>query len=167
MADMGLPAAFYSGSFDPPTLGHLDIICRALCLFPRLVIGVGTHHGKSPLFSPAERVEMLRDALSAESLASAEIVTFDGLVVEAARQHGTTAIVRGIRDAADLAYEMQMAGMNGTMAPGITTLFLPALPGHAHIAATFVRQIAGMGGDVSSFVPPAVAARLAAKFPPP
>jgi len=160
-------AAFYSGTFDPPTVGHLDIIERALSLFDRLVVGIGLHHGKSPMFSAEERAAMLRDALAESAGADrVDIVLFDGLAVKAARVNGASVIIRGVRDATDFAYEMQMAGMNGTMEPGISTIFFPAAPAHTHIAATFVRQIALMGGDVTPFVPPAVKARLSAKFPP-
>ena len=154
---------FYAGSFDPVTLGHLDLIERASRLFDRVVVGVGVHHGKEPLFTGAERVSLLRDEIARLGLAgsgAAEVVTFDNLVVDAARAHGASAILRGIRDATDFDYEMQMTGMNGALAPGLDTIFLPASGAHRHIAATFVRQIARMGGDVTAFVPPAVAARL-------
>ncbi len=160
-------AIFYAGSFDPVTLGHLDLIGRAARLFDRVVIGVGVHHGKKPLFTDQERVELLRDEvakLPSASPANIEIVTFNNLVVDAARGHGASAILRGLRDATDFDYEMQMAGMNGTLAPDIDTVFLPAAGKHRHIAATFVRQIAQMGGDVTAFVPPAVAARLKHKL---
>jgi pantetheine-phosphate adenylyltransferase len=153
---------FYAGSFDPVTFGHLDLVERAARLFDRVVIGVGVHHGKMPLFSDSERIEMLRDevALLGAAGAAIDIVTFDNLVVDAARAHGAGAILRGIRDTTDYNYEMQMVGMNGAIAPTLETIFLPAAGKHRHIAATFVRQIAQMGGDVSSFVPPRVAARL-------
>jgi pantetheine-phosphate adenylyltransferase len=153
---------FYAGSFDPVTFGHLDLIERAARLFDRVVIGVGVHHGKKPLFSDSERIEMLRDEVAALGAAGAaiDIVTFDNLVVDAARGAGAGAILRGIRDTTDYNYEMQMVGMNGAIAPMLETIFLPAAGKHRHIAATFVRQIAAMGGDVSSFVPPRVAARL-------
>ncbi|MGB0086364.1 MAG: pantetheine-phosphate adenylyltransferase, partial [Rhodomicrobiaceae bacterium] len=146
---------FYSGSFDPVTLGHLDLIRRATRLFDRVVIGVGVHHGKKPWFSDQERVELLRDEIArlpAATSAQIEVVTFDNLVVDAARSHGASAILRGLRDATDFDYEMQMAGMNGTLTPSIDTVFLPAAAAHRHIAATFVRQIAQMGGDVTAFV---------------
>ena len=158
---------FYSGSFDPVTLGHLDLIRRATRLFDRVVIGVGVHHGKKPWFSDQERVELLRNEIArlpAATSAQIEVVTFDNLVVDAARSHGASAILRGLRDATDFDYEMQMAGMNGTLTPSIDTVFLPAAAAHRHIAATFVRQIAQMGGDVTAFVPPAVAARLKDKL---
>jgi len=158
---------FYAGSFDPVTFGHLDLIARAARLFDRVVVGVGVHHGKKPLFADAERVSLLRDEIARLGLAgsgAAEVVTFDNLVVDAARSHGAAAILRGIRDATDFDYEMQMTGMNGALAPGLDTVFLPASGAYRHIAATFVRQIAQMGGDVTAFVPPAVAARLREKL---
>jgi pantetheine-phosphate adenylyltransferase len=158
---------FYSGSFDPVTLGHADVITRAARLVDRLVIGVGVHPGKSPLFTPAEKLDML----AAECAAIARItgcviepVTFDGLTVTAARAHRATTIFRGLRDGTDLDYEMQMSGMNSAMMADIDTVFLPASPGVRHIAASLVKQIAQMGGDVTSFVSPSVKARLAAKI---
>jgi pantetheine-phosphate adenylyltransferase len=157
---------FYAGSFDPVTLGHLDLIARASRLFERVVVGVGVHHGKTPLFSDAERVSLLRGEIAGLGLPdphAVEVVTFDNLVVDAARAHGAAAILRGLRDATDFDYEMQMTGMNGALAPGLDTVFLPAAGPYRHIAATFVRQIAAMGGDVTPFVPSAIAARLKEK----
>ncbi len=154
---------FYPGSFDPVTLGHTDVIARACRLVDRLVIGVGTHDAKQPLFSVAERVAMLSAETAAIAKATGtaiDIATFGGLAVDAAKESGATLIVRGLRDATDFDYEMRMAGMNGAMAPGIETVFLAASPAVAHIAANLVRQIAEMGGDVSPFVSPAVAAQL-------
>jgi pantetheine-phosphate adenylyltransferase len=158
---------FYAGSFDPVTLGHLDLIQRAARIFDRVVVGVGMHHGKKPLFADDERVSLLRDEIARLGLtgsATVEVVTFDNLVVDAARSHGAAAILRGVRDATDFDYEMQMTGINGALAPGLDTVFLPASGAYRHIAATFVRQIAQMGGDVTAFVPPAVAARLKEKL---
>ncbi|MGE0628833.1 MAG: pantetheine-phosphate adenylyltransferase [Hyphomicrobiaceae bacterium] len=156
---------FYSGSFDPPTLGHVDVIARALQLVDRLVVGIGVHPGKTPLFTVDERIAMIE--AEARSVAKAgttlEVVTFDGLTVDAARRAGATVIFRGLRDSSDFDYEMQMSGMNGAMSPEIGTVFLPASPGVRHITATLVRQIALMGGDVSHFVSPSVAGQLAAK----
>jgi pantetheine-phosphate adenylyltransferase len=158
---------FYAGSFDPVTLGHTDLVERAARLFDRVVIGVGVHHGKKPLFSGDERVAMLKHEMAhiaAATGSAIDVVTFDNLVVDAARAQGATAILRGIRDTTDFNYEMQMVGMNAAIAPGLDTIFLPASPAHRHIAATFVRQIAQMGGDVTPFVPSAVAARLKEKL---
>ena len=158
---------FYSGSFDPVTLGHLDVIARSLKLVDTLVIGIGLHPGKTPLFSTAEKTEMIKAdtaAMAKKAGAKVEIVTFEGLTVDAAKDAGATAIMRGLRDGTDFDYEMQMSGMNSAMMPGIDTVFLPASPGVRHITATLVRQIAQMGGDISTFVTPAVAKRLKAKF---
>jgi pantetheine-phosphate adenylyltransferase len=157
---------FTSGSFDPVTNGHLDVIARAARMVDRLVIGIGVHPGKAPLFSPDEKTAMLKDEIAPIATATGckiDIVTFDNLTVDAAKAAGATLILRGLRDGTDLDYEMQMAGMNGTMAPDVQTVFLPASPGVRHITATLVRQIATMGGDVSAFVSPAVLKRLAAK----
>jgi pantetheine-phosphate adenylyltransferase len=157
---------FTSGSFDPVTNGHLDVIARAAHMVDRLVVGVGVHPGKSPLFSPDEKVEMLKAETAPIAKATGcgiDIVTFDNLTVDAARAASATLIFRGLRDGTDFDYEMQMAGMNGTMAPGVETVFLPASPGVRHVTGTLVRQIGLMGGDISAFVPSAVAARLKAK----
>jgi pantetheine-phosphate adenylyltransferase len=157
---------FTSGSFDPVTNGHADVIARAARMVDTLVIGVGIHPGKSPLFSTEEKVDMLRTetaAIAKRAGCRIEIVTFDTLTVDAARDAGATLIFRGLRDGTDFDYEMQMSGMNGTMAPGVDTVFLPASPNVRHITATLVRQIALMGGDVSQFVSPAVLRRLKSK----
>jgi pantetheine-phosphate adenylyltransferase len=148
--------AFYPGSFDPLTYGHLDIIVRAARIAKRLVIGVGAHHGKKPLFSVDERLQMLaseRSELTKHGISNIEIVSFDNLAVDAARTHGAGVIIRGLRDAGDFDYEMQMAGMNSGLAGDIETVFLASSPKVRHIAASLVRQIAAMGGDVSPFVP--------------
>jgi pantetheine-phosphate adenylyltransferase len=148
---------FYPGSFDPPTLGHRDIMNRGLGLFDRLVVGIGVHPTKAPMFSPAERVAMLKDELERLGAGTrGEVVLFQGLTIDAARENGAQAILRGLRDGADLGYEMQLFGMNKAMAPDIETVFLAASPGIAHITSTLVRQIASFGGDVSSFLSPSI-----------
>lgn len=160
--------AFYAGSFDPVTNGHLDVLKAACRLADKVVIAIGTNPGKQPMFSTDERLAMLKEVaepLAAREKVKVETVTFDGLVVSAAKRAGATLLIRGLRDASDFDYEMQMAGMNGTMAPDIETVFLPASPATRPITATLVRQIAAMGGDVSAFVPAPVAKRLAARFP--
>ena len=159
--------AFYAGSFDPVTNGHLDVLRGGCRLVDRVVIAVGAHSGKAPLFSVEERIKMLDEVfgpVAAETGRAIEIVTFDDLTVNAARRHGANILLRGLRDGNDLDYEMQIAGMNAQMAPDLQTVFLPASAAVRPISATLVRQIAGMGGDVSAFVPASVARRLAAKF---
>ena len=157
---------FYPGSFDPVTLGHTDVIARACRLVDKLVIGVGLHDAKQPLFAADERIAMLQaevKPIAAKTGTAVGVVTFSGLAVDAAREAGAGVIVRGLRDATDFDYEMQMAGMNGAMAPAIETVFIAASPAVRHIAASLVRQIARMGGDASPFVSPAVAQRLKSK----
>jgi pantetheine-phosphate adenylyltransferase len=157
---------FTSGSFDPVTDGHADVIARAARMVDTLVIGIGIHPGKSPLFSTEEKVDMLKTetvAIAKKAGCRIEIITFDSLTIDAAKDAGASLIFRGLRDGTDFDYEMQMSGMNGTMAPDIDTVFLPASPHVRHITATLVRQIAMMGGDVSPFVSPAVLRRLKAK----
>lgn len=154
---------FYSGSFDPVTLGHTDVIRRSAQLVDALVIGIGVNPGKAPMFSDAERVAMLEDevkAIARDTGAKISVVTFFGLAVDAARAHNASVIFRGLRDGTDFDYEMQMSGMNGQMAPGIQTVFVSASPEVRHIAANLVRAIAAMGGDASHFVSKAVLKRL-------
>ncbi len=159
--------ALYAGSFDPVTNGHLDVVRHAVRLADKLVLAVGVNPGKAPLFSADERLAMLQEIcapMAREAGCALECVTFAGLVVEAARKADATLLIRGLRDGTDFDYEMQMAGMNEAMAPEMQTVFLPASPPARPITATLVRQIAGMGGDISAFVPAAVAARLKKKF---
>jgi pantetheine-phosphate adenylyltransferase len=159
--------ALYAGSFDPVTNGHLDVVRHAVRFTDKLVLAVGVNPGKAPLFSADDRIAMLQDVcgpLAKEAKCELACVTFSGLVVEAAKKAGATLLVRGLRDSTDFNYEMQMAGMNEAMAPGIQSIFLPASPVVRPITATLVRQIAGMGGDVSAFVPAPVAARLKQHF---
>ncbi|MDW6023113.1 pantetheine-phosphate adenylyltransferase [Mesorhizobium sp. BAC0120] len=160
--------AIYAGSFDPPTNGHLDVLKGALAIVDKVVIAIGIHPGKAPLFSFDERVALIRQVAQSELKADngrLEVVAFDGLLVEAARANAASILIRGLRDGTDLDYEMQMAGMNETMAPDLQTVFLPASPSVRTITATLVRQIASMGGDVRPFVPSAVAGALNKKFP--
>jgi pantetheine-phosphate adenylyltransferase len=160
--------ALYPGSFDPVTNGHLDVVKHAVVLCDRMIVAIGVNSGKKPLFSVEERLAMLAEVfgpVAAKAGCAFECITFDDLVVTAAQRAGATILIRGLRDGTDLDYEMQMAGMNESMAPEVHTVFLPASPTVRPITATLVRQIASMGGDVSNFVPKAVAVRLKAKFP--
>jgi pantetheine-phosphate adenylyltransferase len=159
--------ALYPGSFDPVTNGHLDVVRQAVLLCDRLVVAVGVHSGKKPLFSTDERLKMVRDVfgpVAAKAGCGFDATTYDNLTITAAQQSGASLMIRGLRDGTDLDYEMQLAGMNQAMAPDVHTVFVPASVLVRPITATLVRQIAAMGGDVASFVPPSVAASLKAKF---
>jgi pantetheine-phosphate adenylyltransferase len=161
-----MTTAFYPGSFDPITNGHLDVLVQALSVASKVIVAIGIHPGKTPLFSFDEKADLIRRSLAEalpEKANDISIVAFDNLVVDAARSHGATLLIRGLRDGTDLDYEMQMAGMNRQMAPDIQTIFLPAGTASRPITATLVRQIAAMGGDVSAFVPAAVLKALQSK----
>jgi pantetheine-phosphate adenylyltransferase len=158
---------FYAGSFDPVTNGHLDVVRHAARLCEKLVIAIGVHPGKTPLFTASERADLINAVcrpVAKQFGAMLDVITFDDLAAFAARRVGATAMIRGLRDGTDLDYEMQMAGMNEALAPDLQTIFLPASTQVRPITATLVRQIAAMGGDVTRFVPPLVAARLADRF---
>ncbi|MBO9630537.1 MAG: pantetheine-phosphate adenylyltransferase [Shinella sp.] len=161
-----MTVAFYPGSFDPITNGHIDVLVQALNVAPKVIVAIGIHPGKTPLFSFEERAELIRLSI-AEALpgraGDVSVVSFSNLVVDAARSHKASLLIRGLRDGTDLDYEMQMAGMNRQMAPDVQTVFLPAGVASRPITATLVRQIAAMGGDVSAFVPAPVFAALKAR----
>jgi pantetheine-phosphate adenylyltransferase len=162
-----MTTAFYPGSFDPMTNGHLDVLVQALQVADRVIVAIGVHPGKTPLFSFEERADLIRASLAEalpEKANNIDVVSFDRLVVDAARSNGARLLIRGLRDGTDLDYEMQMAGMNRQMAPDVQTVFLPAGSASRPITATLVRQIASMGGDVSAFVPAPVLAALKSKF---
>jgi pantetheine-phosphate adenylyltransferase len=161
---MNTRVAFYPGSFDPVTNGHLDVLKHAVRLVDKLVIGIGINPNKKTLFTSDERIEMLNEVCKKISGCQIEIVTFDDLLVKAAKRHNANLIIRGVRDGTDLDYEMQMSGMNMAMEADILTVFLPSSPLVRPITATLVRQIASMNGDVSAFVPECVAQKLISKF---
>ena len=159
----GMRVGLYPGSFDPVTFGHVDIVRRAAHLVDRLVIAIGTHHDKHPLFTAEERVKLtsaVLDPVAKKAGLKLDVTTYGNLTVDASKAAGASLVIRGLRNAGDFDYEMQMAGMNQALAPEIDTVFLASSPDARHIAASLVRQIAAMGGDVSSFVPPVVAAAL-------
>lgn len=155
----------YPGSFDPVTNGHVDVLAQALDIADRVVVAIGVNPAKKPMFDFDERVAMIREAVADLGIdqGRVDVVAFSDLVVACAARVGAVAMIRGLRDGTDLDYEMQLAGMNGSMAPTIRSVFLPASPGVRHITATLVRQIATMGGVVDGFVPAGVAARLRAR----
>jgi pantetheine-phosphate adenylyltransferase len=155
--------AFFPGTFDPVTLGHLDLVQRSLALFGRLTIAVAHNPGKSTLFGPEQRVELLREAT--QGLPGVEVVLIDGLVVQACEKLAADVIVRGVRSGTDFDYEVQMARTNRAMLPRIDTVLLAPSPAHAHISSTLVREIATLGGDASAFVPANVARALRERRP--
>ena len=146
----------YPGTFDQVTNGHLDIIDRAARILDRLVVGVATNAGKGPLFPLEERVELVRaetDAIAARTGTRVEVVPFEGLLIGFARQMGAGVIIRGLRAVSDFDYEFQMAGMNHRLDRGVETVFLMASETHQFISSRFVKEIARLGGDVTTFVP--------------
>jgi pantetheine-phosphate adenylyltransferase len=156
----------YPGTFDPITKGHQDIIQRATRVVDRLVIAVAVNAGKEPLFSPEERVEMVRAEAAAmqPQQAEIEVCAFDNLLMHLAQDVGARIIVRGLRAVSDFEYEFQMASMNARLNPEVETVFLTASERQQFIASRFVKEIGRLGGDITSFVSPRVAERLAERF---
>ncbi len=155
--------AVYPGSFDPITLGHLDVIERAAGVFERVVVGVLVNPRKSPMSDALARAEVIREAVGETLPGVAErvdVVTFDGLTVDLAARSGAGSIVRGLRAVSDFEAEMQMAHTNRKLAPAIDTIFFMTALEHAYLSSSLVKEISGFGGDVSLMVPPAVARRL-------
>ena len=154
--------AVYPGSFDPATYGHLDIIKRASISFDRVIVGVLHNSAKSPLFSVEERVKMLEEAT--KDLTNVRIVPFHGLLIDFARQMDAFVIIRGLRAITDFEYELQMSQTNHKLEPDLETMFLTTSIEYSYLSSTTVREIAAYGGDVSQFVPEAVAGELEAKM---
>jgi pantetheine-phosphate adenylyltransferase len=153
----------YPGTFDPVTLGHADIIRRGAKLVDRLIIGVTTNPSKDPMFSPDERIEMVRAEVARQGLAHVEVRGFDALLMKFAESVGASMIVRGLRAVADFEYEYQMAGMNQRLNDRIETVFLMADVSLQPIASKLVKEIALFGGDVGPFVSPAVREQVLAR----
>ncbi len=150
--------ALYPGTFDPPTNGHIDLIQRGARLFEHLTVAILNNPVKNPLFTVDERVEMLRESTSA--LDNVSVATFDGMMVDFARELGATAVLRGIRAISDYEHEFQMALMNRRMAPDIETVFLQPAGRYSFVSSRMVKEVVSFGGDVAGLVPPNVLTRL-------
>ena len=155
-------SALYPGTFDPPTNGHIDLIQRGAKLFEHLTVAILNNPVKDPLFSVEERVEMLRESTS--TLTNVSVATFDGMMVEFARQKGAMAVLRGIRAISDYEYEFQMALMNRRLAPEIETVFLQPAGRYSFVSSRMLKEVFAFGGDVSGLVPPNVLKRLRARM---
>ena len=154
--------AIYAGTFDPITFGHLDVVERAAKIFPRLILAVSSVSGKAPLFGLKERMAIAREAVQA--FANVEVESFDGLLVEYARQRGVRVLVRGLRAFSDFEFEFQMALTNRKLAPDIETIFLMPNENFSYVSSSIVRQIAELGGRVDEFVPAASCRALVRKI---
>jgi len=151
----------YPGTFDPITRGHEDLVRRASRIFGRVVVAVAASANKQPFFSLDERLDMARQTLA--DLANVEVASFDSLLVDFVRDHGTNLVLRGLRAVSDFEYEFQLAGMNRSLFPELETVFLTPADQYMFVSASMVREIARLGGDVSPFVPASVAERLAGR----
>lgn len=154
--------AAYSGTFDPITYGHYDIIQRAAAMFPQLIVAVGSNVAKNPKFNLEERVTLIREVV--RDLKNVQVIGFSGLVVDFAREHGVTVLVRGVRTVGDVDYEKQMAVMNRDMYEKLDTVMLAPSPEYAHLSSSLVRELAGLGAPVEKLVPPAVMPVLKERF---
>ena len=155
--------ALYPGTFDPPTNGHLDLIQRGARLFDQLIVAILVNPVKNPMFAVAERVEMLKEATGA--IPNVSIATFNGLMVDFARQQGVAAVLRGIRAISDYEYEFQMALMNRRLAPEVETVFLQPAGRYSFVSSRMVKEVFSLGGDVTGLLPPNVLKRLRARIP--
>jgi pantetheine-phosphate adenylyltransferase len=156
--------AVYAGSFDPVTLGHLDLIERSASLFDEVVVAVGRHATKQALFTFNERIELLKEV--SRHRPNVRVDAFDGLLIHYCERIGARVIVRGLRAATDFEYELQIAHANADMVPGIDTVFLPTRTNYGFVSASLVREIASHGGDVSRYAPAPVCEALTRKFAP-
>jgi pantetheine-phosphate adenylyltransferase len=155
-----MATALYPGTFDPVTHGHLDLLRRGLALFERVVVAVGARADKKTLFSAEERVGMIRDSVALAGLPRVTVEPFTGLVVDAARRHGATVLLRGVRNPGDAQYEAQMAAANEKLAPGLETVVLFASAETAFLSSSLIKEILQAGGAVDAFVPAPVAKAL-------
>ena len=158
-----MATALCPGSYDPPTNGHVDVIERAARHFEAVLVAVIANPSKSPLFSLDERTGMLADALA--HVDNVEIASFDGLLVDFARERGVGIVVKGLRAVSDFEYELQMAQMNSALSPGLDTMFVTATPAWAFLSSSLVKEVARHGGAIEALVPPGVAKALTERFP--
>jgi pantetheine-phosphate adenylyltransferase len=154
--------ALYPGTFDPPTSGHVDLVERGAKLFDHLTVAILVNPVKNPLFTVDERVEMLKEATN--GIGNVSVATFDGMMVDFARQQGASAVLRGIRAISDYEHEFQMALMNRRLAPEIETVFLQPAGRYSFVSSRMVKEVFSFGGDVSGLVPPNVLKRLRARI---
>ncbi len=154
--------ALYPGTFDPITNGHTDLVRRATRLFDRVIVAIAANPDKRPLFDLGERIALARSVLA--DLPGVEVIGFDTLLVDCVRAHGARVILRGLRAVSDFEFEFQLAGMNKRLAPEIETMFMTASEQETFISASLVKEVAKLGGDVSAFVDPRVAAALAGRM---
>lgn len=162
MSDRLARLAVYAGSFDPATLGHLDLIDRAAAMFSDVIVAIGVHPTKQPLFSADERIDLIRRCVT--HLPNVTVDAFDGLLIHYCVQKRARVIVRGLRAATDFEYELQIAHANADLAPEIDTVFLPTRTKHGFVSASLVREIASHGGDVTRYAPKLVCDALARKY---
>jgi pantetheine-phosphate adenylyltransferase len=154
--------AIYPGTFDPITNGHLDLVARASRLYDKVIVAVAESRGKAPLFTVTERVELVRQVTV--EFSNVEVIGFNNLLVDCAKEHGASVILRGLRAVSDFEFEFQMAGMNRRLSPDLETVFLTPAEQYEFISSSMIREIAKLDGDVSSFVPFPVKQRLIEKF---
>lgn len=154
--------AVYAGSFDPLTYGHVNIIERALKIFDKVIVAVATNYQKQPLFSPEERVKMIKEVFKNEP--RVEVESFEGLLVDYMKKKGIKIIIRGLRATSDFEYEYHMASMNKSLYPEVDTIFMVTAKDYFFISSRTIKEIASLGGEVSDFVPPIVAEKLKEKF---
>jgi pantetheine-phosphate adenylyltransferase len=154
--------ALYPGTFDPPTNGHIDLIQRGAKLFDHLIVSILNNPGKDPIFTVEERAEMLRESIS--EMSNVSVATFDGLMIDFARQQGAKAVLRGIRAISDYEYEFQMALMNRRLAPEIETVFLQPAGRYSFVSSRMLKEVVSFGGDVSGLLPPNVLKRLQSRI---
>ena len=152
----------YSGTFDPVTNGHMDIICRGAALFDRLIIGVAKDNYKNVLFSDEERIDILKEVTA--DLPNVEVEAFSGLLMDYCREKDATAVIRGLRAVSDFEYEMQMALMNKKLNPNVETVFLMTGQQYSFISSSIIKDVAGLGGCITGLVPPSVEKRIREKY---